>query len=89
MLLRTSLAAAAAAAAVGATAQFDCEKIPLGDSVFNLGALEGVHSVVTTRDTGSVNVTTSYSVDLCGFLGGSEHVSGKQCPGSSKGTPLI
>lgn len=68
-------------------ATIDCEHIRVDDVSFNLKALGGPHSVVTSRWHPPTFTNTSYTVDICKPLKRKGDVKkDEQCPNGTRGT---
>jgi hypothetical protein len=80
-------ALALAAAALPLALAFDCAAVSAGHDQFDLHALGGPRTVVTSRFVGASYLNTSYTVDICGALEreGGEGVGGDECPSGTRG----
>ncbi|KAI1115447.1 autophagy-related protein 27 [Nemania sp. NC0429] len=65
-----------------AAAMFDCERVVSDGQRFNLKALGGPHSVVTSVTEGSRIFNTTYTVDICSRL--RKKGKSEQCPNGSR-----
>ncbi|KAI0407956.1 autophagy-related protein 27 [Xylaria palmicola] len=67
-------------APLSAVAMFNCERVVSDGQRFNIKALGGPHSVVTTLVDGDRIVNTTYTVDICAAL----KKKGDTCPNGSR-----
>lgn len=79
-LVASALLASHLAAAVG----LDCKHIVIDKTEFDLGELEGPHSVFQLLETATGTKNTTFTVDVCGALGrsGGKHKD-EECPNGS------
>lgn len=72
-----------------AAAMLDCKHIRVDDVSFNLEALGGPHSVVTSQWHPPTYTNTSYTVDICAPLKRKGDVKKEeQCPSFTRGMDL-
>ncbi|KAK5632441.1 hypothetical protein RRF57_008155 [Xylaria bambusicola] len=66
-------------------AMFRCNHVVSDGQQFNLEALGGPHSIVTSQDMGNHMINTTYTVDICAPLKKKGDVKrGEQCPNGSR-----
>ena len=67
-------------------AMFRCDNVVSDGQAFNLKALGGPHSVVTSQDNGNHLINTTYTIDICAPLKKKGSVpKGEACPNGSRG----
>ncbi|KAI1368869.1 autophagy-related protein 27 [Xylaria arbuscula] len=67
------------------TAMFSCEKVVSDGQAFNLKALGGPHSIVTSQSNGNHLINTTYTVDICAPLKKKGKApKGEACPNGAR-----